>query len=323
MMDTITTVVLCSFLLSIGIWRLAHIPPRPSVAWWAYTQTFLLAALAKLARTPDVADRFGEPALAHLTDANNGMTLIGMTLGAMVAVPAVVLMSDLTGRTPSMLWAILAQATIAVGMVLTFSFSDIPAAGPSSYITATVPMPWNPSTWAYWGIFLGSIGIAGLVNLVLALHAYSVVRRGTFAGALLGWAATAGAACLYIANKIVNLIAQQDAAGTIPTGWYLRHVETISLVLILTVVAAFVATLAIYPVQRLPHRWRRYRMLRRGVDAWNRARIEHPDSVLPDLAVPTSNRRDLWRAARDPLSSYSLQVELADTAGDYTPSDVR
>ncbi|GAA4684954.1 hypothetical protein [Gordonia humi] len=312
-MGTILTVVLCGGLLTIGIWRLLHIPSRPSVAWWAYTQTFLFAALAKLARTPNLADRWAEPALYKLTHVHNVMTLVGMTLGALVAVPAVLVMLDLTGRRSSLRLAAAIQAVIAAAMIISFAASAIPQSPASSYITATVPMPWDAATWSYWAVFLGSIGAAGLVNLILAVQAFIVVRRGSFAVALLGWAITAGAACLYIANKIVNLAVQQVQGDQPDESWYLHNVSTISLTLLLLVVGSFGITLSIYPLHRLPTRWRRYRLLRKRTDEWKAARSARPDAVLPNLPVPDGRRRHLWSAARNPIAAYSLQVELADT----------
>lgn len=242
------------------------------------------------------------------------MTLTGMTLGAMVSVPAVLLMCDLVGYRPSIPASLAVQLAIAAGMVTTFAASQIPHSAPSSYITQTVPMPWTAATWAYWAIFLGSIGGAALINLVLALHALRVVRTGMFATALFGWVITAGAASLYIVNKFGNLAAESITRPNRYTSWYLTHVPTISLVLILTVAASFVTTLAIYPLHRIPRRIRRYRALRRGVDAWNDARAAQPNAVLPGVAVPDARRIALWRAAASPLSAYNLQIELADTA---------
>lgn len=53
---TIAIAVICGFLLVIGLWRLTHIPANAGTAWWAYTEALILVALAKFARTPDIAD---------------------------------------------------------------------------------------------------------------------------------------------------------------------------------------------------------------------------------------------------------------------------
>lgn len=56
-----------------------------------------------------------------------------------------------------------------------------------------------------WGVFLGSVGLAGALNVALAVQAVRVVRSGPFALTLGGWATTAGLACIYTVNKIVDL----------------------------------------------------------------------------------------------------------------------
>lgn len=313
-MALVVTIALCGSLLLLVLYRMCNVPPNASPSWWAFTQVAALIALAKLARTPEIADSFGETVLYALTGQHNLMTLVGMTLGALVSVPAVVFMLSLTGYQPSWRRGLLAELAIIVAMVATFLWSPIPRSGPTSYITDGIPQPWSMSTWAYWSIFLGVIATAAVVNLVLALNALTIVPlTGPFGLTLLGWAATAASAALYIGNKMLNLIVE-NASDDNTRNWYLEHAPSISLALVLLIVVSAGATLLVYPVNQLPRRYRRYRTLRRSAAQWERARHSNPQFALPGVAIPSSNRLHLWRAAKDPLTAYNLQVELSDIA---------
>lgn len=319
---TWVTLGLCGLLLGVAATRMVS-GGRRSIGAWAFLQVAILLSLAKLARTPHVADRFLDPPLQRATGLSNLMTLTGMTLGAMTAVPAVVLMASLLQYQPSIRLWLGAQAALAVAMVVSFVVSPIPHTPTSSFITSTVPTPWPASVWIYWSLFLGAVGLAATVNVVLAGRALRVViqvpaseRNRPFQLTLLGWAFTAGFAALYAANKLVNL-SLTDAGHT--SGWYMRHGATISLVLLLSVVVAAVGALLVNPTCLLPGRFRRFRRLQRDGDRWRAARAHSPNFALPGVPVPSTGLLSLWRASADPLVAASLRVELADAAAAATP----
>lgn len=312
------TLALCGLLLSIAIVRLALPTRNRTTGAWAFLQIAVLISLAKLARTPNLADKYFDPPLQRWTGLTNLMTLAGMTLGALTVAPAVVLMAALLQYRPRVMMWLAAQGGIAGGMILTFVVSPIPHTPSSSYITASVPTPWSASVWIYWGIFLGVIGVAATVNLVLARRALAVISKVPAAGrnkpfwlTLLGWGTTAAFADLYVINKIVNIY----LTGANHThGWYMTHVQTISLVLLLVVVVAAAVALLVQPVCLLPGRVERFLRLYRDVGRWREAREHNPNFALPGVSVPATNFWSLWRAAAAPFIAASLRVELADAA---------
>lgn len=312
------TLTLCGLLLAIATARLALPTKNRSIGAWAFLQIAVLISLAKLARTPHLADRYFDPPLQRWTGLGNLMTLTGMTLGALTAVPAVILMAALLQYRPRVLPWLAAQIAVATGMVTAFLLSPIPDLPTSSYITASVPTPWPASVWVYWAIFLGVIGVAATVNLVLAQRALSIVarvpapeRNRPFRMTLIGWALTAGFADLYVVNKLVN-IAFTGAGVT--HGWYMAHVQTMSLVLLLAVVVAAATALLVQPACLLPGRIGRFVRLRRDADKWREARQRNPNFALPGIPVPSADIVSLWRASGDLLVAASLRVELADAA---------
>lgn len=304
-MISVLTAGICLLLVAVGVVRIQNGSPQSTPTYWAYTQVCLLVGLAKLARTPVITDDVINPALKTVTGLANVMTFVGMSLAACAAVPAVVLMLALTGRPVAYRPWFIAQAVIAGAMFIAYAISPI-ADIPSSYITTDIPFTWP--VWMYWGVFLGSVGLAGALNAALAVQAVRVVRSGPFALTLGGWATTAGLACIYTVNKIVDLaLTELD----IEDNWYTEHVKTISLILALLIALAAMATVLIYPAVRLPYRVRRFKVLRKSAATWLAARQEYPEFALP-MADPLTTQWQCWTAAKDPLSAYSLQVELAD-----------
>lgn len=282
----------------------------PTPTYWAYTQVCLLIGAAKLARTPHITDAVVNPIIERATGLSNVMTLVGMTLAACAAVPAVALMLSLTGHEIRYRPWIGGQAAIIAAMATAYLSSPI-ASVPSSCITANIPF--TPAVYGYWFVFLGSIGLAGAVNAVLAVRAYYVVRRGPFAMTLLGWATAASLVCLYTVNKIVDLSLTDF---NIDDGWYSNHVKSASLVLVLLIALSATGTILIYPVVRIPHRWRRFQVLRRSADVWIEARTQYPVFVLPGSAEVPTNGWECWKAAKlkTPCRRTTLQVEIADAA---------
>ena len=304
-MISVLTAGICLLLVAVGVVRIRNGSAQSTPTYWAYTQVCLLVGLAKLARTPVITDDVINPALKTVTGLANVMTFVGMSLAACATVPAVVLMLALTGRPVAYRPWFIAQAAIAGAMFVAYVISPI-ADIPSSYITTDIPFTW--SVWMYWGVFLGSVGLAGALNAALAVQAVRVVRSGPFALTLVGWATTAGLACIYTVNKIVDLaMTELD----IEDNWYTEHVKTISLILALLIALAAMATVLIYPAVRLPYRVRRFKVLRKSAATWLAARQEYPEFALP-MADPPATQWQCWTAAKDPLSAYSLQVELAD-----------
>ena len=304
-MISVLTAGICLLLVAVGVVRIRNGSTQSTPTYWAYTQVCLLVGLAKLARTPVITDDVINPALKTVTGLANVMTFVGMSLAACATVPAVVLMLALTGRPVAYRPWFIAQAVIAGAMFIAYVISPI-ADIPSSYITTDIPFTW--SVWMYWGVFLGSVGLAGALNAALAVQAVRVVRNGPFALTLGGWATTAGLACIYTVNKIVDLaLTELD----IEDNWYTEHVKTISLILALLIALAAMATVLIYPAVRLPYRVRRFKVLRKSAATWLKARQEYPEFALP-MADPPTTQWQCWTAAKDPLSAYSLQVELAD-----------
>ena len=304
-MISVLTAGICLLLVAVGVVRIRNGSAQSTPTYWAYTQVCLLVGLAKLARTPVITDDVINPALKTVTGLTNVMTFVGMSLAACATVPAVVLMLALTGRPVAYRPWFIAQAAIAGAMFVAYVISPI-ADIPSSYITTDIPFSW--SVWMYWGVFLGSVGLAGALNAALAVQAVRVVRSGPFALTLVGWATTAGLACIYTVNKIVDLaMTELD----IEDNWYTEHVKTISLILALLIALAAMATVLIYPAVRLPYRVRRFKVLRKSAATWLAARQEYPEFALP-MADPPATQWQCWTAAKDPLSAYSLQVELAD-----------
>ncbi|CAM3323300.1 MULTISPECIES: hypothetical protein [Williamsia] len=304
-MISVLTAGICLLLVAVGVVRIRNGSAQSTPTYWAYTQVCLLVGLAKLARTPVITDDVINPALKTVTGLANVMTFVGMSLAACATVPAVVLMLALTGRPVAYRPWFIAQAAIAGAMFIAYVISPI-ADIPSSYITTDIPFTW--SVWMYWGVFLGSVGLAGALNAALAVQAVRVVRSGPFALTLSGWATTAALACIYTVNKIVDLaMTELD----IEDNWYTEHVKTISLILALLIALAAMATVLIYPAVRLPYRVRRFKVLRKSAATWLAARQEYPEFALP-MADPPATQWQCWTAAKDPLSAYSLQVELAD-----------
>ena len=304
-MISVLTAGICLLLVAVGVVRIRNGSAQSTPTYWAYTQVCLLVGLAKLARTPVITDDVINPALKTVTGLASVMTFVGMSLAACATVPAVVLMLALTGRPVAYRPWFIAQAAIAGAMFVAYVISPI-ADIPSSYITTDIPFTW--SVWMYWGVFLGSVGLAGALNAALAVQAVRVVRSGPFAHTLVGWATTAGLACIYTVNKIVDLaLTELD----IEDNWYTEHVKTISLILALLIALAAMATVLIYPAVRLPYRVRRFKVLRKSAATWLAARQEYPEFALP-MADPPATQWQCWTAAKDPLSAYSLQVELAD-----------
>jgi hypothetical protein len=70
-------------------------------------------------------------------------------------------------------------------------------------------------------------------------------------------------------------------------------------------------TVLIYPAVRLPYRVGRFKVLRKSAATWREVRQEYPEFALP-MSEPPATTWQCWKAAKDPLSAYSLQVELAD-----------
>ena len=200
-MISVLTAGICLLLVAVGVVRIRNGSAQSTPTYWAYTQVCLLVGLAKLARTPVITDDVINPALKTVTGLANVMTFVGMSLAACATVPAVVLMLALTGRPVAYRPWFIAQAAIAGAMFVAYVISPI-ADIPSSYITTDIPFSW--SVWMYWGVFLGSVGLAGALNAALAVQAVRVVRSGPFALTLVGWATTAGLACIYTVNKIVD-----------------------------------------------------------------------------------------------------------------------
>ncbi|WP_020108340.1 hypothetical protein [Nocardia sp. 348MFTsu5.1] len=302
------TVGICVLLIVVALLRLSRPPSDATPTFWAYTQVCLLMGAGKLARTPHFTDDLINPVISRATGLSNAMTLVGMTLAACAAVPAVALMWAVTGHEVRYRPWLYAQIAIVAVMTVTYISSPIDDI-PSSYITADIPF--TPMVYAYWLVFLGAIGIAGALNAVLAVRAYRVVRRGPFALTLLGWACTAALVCIYTVNKIVDL-ALTDV--NVEAGWYSAHVRSVSLAIALLIVLTASATVLIYPVVRLPHRWGRFQVLRRSAGAWSEARTQFPAFVLPGSSDVPTNQWQCWTAAKDPVSAYNLQVEIADAA---------
>jgi hypothetical protein len=275
----------------------------------------LLIGTAKLARTPQITDEMINPVIERATGMSNVMTLVGMALAACAAVPAVALMRTLTGHEVRYVPWLLAQAAVVAALTTTYAISPI-ADIPSSYITADIPF--TPAVYAYWIVFLGSIGLAGAVNAALASRAFRVVRRGPFALTLIGWAGTATLVCLYTINKICDLIL---ADINVDGNWYSANVKHISLVIALLIASAAIATVLVHPVVRMPHRWRRFQVLRRSADAWAEARIKFPVFVLPGSKDVPTTAWQCWSAAKHPITAYNLQVELADAANAAARND--
>lgn len=304
----VVTVAVCVLLIVVALLRIVRPPVDPMPTYWAYTQVCLLVGAAKLARTPHLTDDVINPIIERVTGLSNAMTFVGMTLAACAAVPAVALMWALTGHEIRYRPWVGAQAVIVAALTSMYVSSPI-ASIPSSYITADVPF--TPAVYGYWFVFLGSIGLAGGVNALLAVRAYRVVRQGPFAMTLLGWAATASLVCLYTVNKIVDL-SLTDV--NVDDGWYSDNVKSVSLVVALLIALSATATVLIYPTVRVPHRWRRFQTLRRSADAWTEARTQYPVFILPGSAEVPTNGWQCWKAAKDPVSAYNLQVEIADAA---------
>lgn len=299
------TAGICALLVALGVVRIRNGSPRSTPTYWAYTQVCLLLGSAKLARTPNITDGPINSFFESVTGLANVMTFVGMSLAAGATVPAVVLMFALTGRPVSYRPWLVSQFLIVVAMFLAYVLSPI-ADIPSSYITTDIPFTW--SVWVYWGVFLGSIGIAGALNASLALRAVRLVRVGPFALTLGGWALTAGLACVYTANKAVDLAM---TALEIEGNWYTENVKAVSLVLVLLTALAAILTILVYPAALLPYRMRRFKVLMRSASTWREVRQTYPEFALP-MAEPPATPWQCWKAAKDPLSAYSLQVELAD-----------
>lgn len=323
---TWVTLFLCGLLLGVAATRIVS-RSRRTIGAWAFLQVAVLLSLAKLARTPRIADQFLDPPLQRATGLSNLMTLAGMTLGAMTAVPAVVLMASLLQYRPSIRLWLATQAALAVALIASFVVSPIPRTPTSSFITSTVPTPWPASVWIYWSIFLGAVAVAATVNIVLAVRALRVVirvpaseRNRPFQLTLLGWAVAAGFAALYAANKLINLCLT-DVGHT--SSWYMTHGPSISLVLLLAVVVAAAGALLVKPVCLLPGRFRRFRRLQRDGETWRAARANSPNFALPGIPVPSTGLLSLWRASADPIVAASLRVELADAAAAAGPVSKR
>ncbi|MEU7140294.1 hypothetical protein ABZ942_12655 [Nocardia sp. NPDC046473] len=270
-----------------------------------FTQLLLCLGLGKLFRVPHITDDLINPVLRQLTGVANIMSLAGMTFGALAAIPIVAFSSYITGRRVPVRAQIVAAALIVIAMTVTFlrtPMADTPTSFMSNQFAVTGPVI------AYWTAFIAPLAISTLVSSSLMIREALWVRRGPFARALAGMAATFTLGFIYCCHKVLNLALKYNNSDS-----FLHHnAVTISNSIGLAAMVAAASSAATYAWYIWKDRIIRYQLLRRYGGAWMDARTASPDVVLDQTYEFRPTRRVCWAAARSHEAAYRLQIELAD-----------
>ncbi|MFJ4655941.1 hypothetical protein ACIP5Y_32115 [Nocardia sp. NPDC088792] len=270
-----------------------------------FTQILLVLGLAKLCRVPRITDDVLSPALQRVTGVANLMTLSGMTFGTLSAIPVLAFSSYITGRNLSAKVQVSAAGIIVAAMSVTYLRSPmahqaVPFLQNHFAVTGAVA--------AYWIVFIAPLTISTLVGFAYTVRELSWVRRGPFARALAGVAATYFLGFTYCAVNVVNLVLKYTGTDS----FLFRHSEPIENSLGLASLAAAGFSAATYAWHNLRDRLHRYRLLRLRGHTWLAARSASPEVVLDRTYRFRPTRRACWSAARSAQAAYRLRMELAD-----------
>ncbi|WP_418345949.1 hypothetical protein [Rhodococcus pyridinivorans] len=274
---------------------------------WILTAALGLLGSAKLARVPVITDEYIDEGLHAITGVYNLTDFTGMLLGTLAATTFAAFASFTIGGN----WSTSRRlpyfyAVVTALMAGTFLMTPV-TESPTSYMTADFPM----TGWlaAYWTVYLGTIGVAALSILVVTVNAMRKVRRGPLAAGLATFAVGATIAAAYVAMKIADLYVNNDP--DLDETWYAQHSKTVSLVLVLGLVATFAIVGGIVIAETFPRRYRRYQLLRNRMHEWQEATRLNEGVVLTPTE-PTLTRWAAWRASKDSVAAHRLMVELSD-----------
>ncbi|WP_420879003.1 hypothetical protein [Rhodococcus sp. (in: high G+C Gram-positive bacteria)] len=286
---------------------------------WILTAAIGFLGVAKLARVPVITDEYIDEWLHAGIGIYNLCDFIGMWLGALAATTFAGFAAFTVGGHRSIgrrLPVIYAVVTAMMfGAFLMTPVTDTP----TSYMTADFPM--NGWLAVYWTVYLGTIAVAGASVIVTAVQALRKVRRGPLVAGLSILAAAAAIAVAYVAFKIVDLYVNNDPDRV--HGWYAQNSKTIAFVLILGLVASFIAFGGVVAAETLPRRRRRYRILRTRMQEWQAVTRTNKSVVLAQHTAPPLTRWTAWKSSSDSIASHRLMVELSDiyTTTNLTSAD--
>lgn len=302
---TVILNVICVAAIVVALYRFVALRTVGRLAHYL-SATFLCFGAAKLARTPVVSDEWVDGWIHSWSGVWNVTDFTAMTLAVWGAVFLVHAAADIFGRPfpTALLWGALTLGTF--GMGVSFALSPVPHT-PTSFMTQDFEL----AGWfaVYWIIYLGYLGVSGLILASLAGASAKVFRPGAARPAVLFLAAAGLCGFLYVTHKIVNLAI--ESLGVFP--WYAANAPMISIATLLLTIGTGLVGMMLMFVPAARRRLRRYFTLRAKASQWRVVQAEDPDVALEPALLPSSGPGALWAASRSPVTSHRMLIELSDS----------
>ena len=269
----------------------------------------MVAVIGHLARMPYVSG-FLDALLVGPTHLHNAAYLIDYTLFELAMLLLIDTEIQIVLPRRSSRIGILSSTLIAViisTQLASFAVSDL----------ATEDHPYLPlafdgsiAEWVFFGMFSFDLLAVGLVSIsVAAVGAYWSYGRARWAFGMLFIIAL-----LMLAQaahqSVFTFIAARSPA--LSSGWYGKHAEAISAVILSLVLLLFITAVSIVFSRSLFAHFRRYKLLRQQCDEWTRLRQAVPGLGWLEIKTPAARRRTLWAAARTTLTTHRMMIELSD-----------
>lgn len=263
---------------------------------------------AKACRIPVVSDDWIDPALQKVTGVWNLTDFSGMFFAVCGGILFATFAARVVGR-PSPAWAMPAGILVTFSIMLgTFLASPV-ADSPTSFMSKDFPM----TGWfaLYWATYLTSLSASALAITMFIFWAVQRFRPSRLRTAVQFFGAGAGMFGVYTLQKIIGLIELNYST----MGWYNKYSETVSMT---TLLIGFTFLLACAGIAGWPvigqwlHRWK---LLRDRHEQWQRIAHDESGVVLdPSLIPADASAWQLLLAARTPVATHRLLVEMADAA---------
>lgn len=303
MISLVVTAVVCLLAIAVAVRRLATV--RTGRFAHYFSLALMCWAAGKLARLPVVSDELIDGWFHTMTGVWNVTDFTGMLLAVLGAIFMVNAVAGVVGR-PIPVWAMLTTLPVAAAsMLLGFALSPVPHT-PTEFMSRDFAF----TGWFafYWAVYLLYLGVPAAMSMVLSARAVTVLRPGQVRRALGSVVVAAAAASGYVVHKLVTLIVERAEVWAGYRAW----APQVSLVLVLTTILALLVGILPLAVAATRRRWSRFALLREGVADWEAVHAHSPSLTLDRSLLPAHGRLSLWRAAKDPVTTNRMLIELAD-----------